>query len=107
VKQTIAGLLERVRAVGGDVELRGGSPWLRAPAPLPDDLIAALRARKAEVVAVLSGGEPMSVHYTMDEILAEVESGCHACGGRDWWTDARWGGRVCRICDPPNRDVER
>jgi hypothetical protein len=103
---TVAALLARVQAAGGELEAKGDRLQWRAPEPLPADLLGALKARRGEVLTYLRGAEePTSAHYTMDEILAEVESGCHACGGQDWWTDARWGGRICRICHPPPNPV--
>ncbi len=49
-------LLERVKAAGGRAWLDGEMVRLEAPVPLPDDLRAALRAHKAEVVAALRAG---------------------------------------------------
>ncbi len=46
-------LLRQVEAVGGLAEARGGKLRLKAPRPLPDELMNALRRHKAEVLAAL------------------------------------------------------
>jgi hypothetical protein len=51
-------LLREVSRAGGAVRLEGDMLRLSAPEPLPDDLCARLRQRKAEIVALLSAAEP-------------------------------------------------
>ncbi len=51
-------LVDAVVTAGGTIQLEGPNLRLRAPAPLPDDLRAALREHKAEVVAFLSPPTP-------------------------------------------------
>ena len=49
-----AQLLDQVRAAGGTVEINDGKVRLRAPSPLPDELVDALRSRKAEIIGLLT-----------------------------------------------------
>ena len=49
-------LLDRVRAAGGTVTPAGASLKLKAPRPLPDGLMADLRAHKSELLAYLIAG---------------------------------------------------
>jgi hypothetical protein len=51
-------LLREVSRAGGAGRLEGDMLRLSAPEPLPDDLCARLRQRKAEIVALLSAAEP-------------------------------------------------
>ena len=46
-------LIERVHAAGGSIEAKGATIKLRAPKPLPDDLMAELRQHKPEVLTLL------------------------------------------------------
>ncbi len=46
-------LIEQVHAAGGQIEVKGDTLKLRAPKPLPDALLAELRKRKPELIAVL------------------------------------------------------
>lgn len=63
---TVADLLERVRDAGGRVEAVGGGRLaVEAPAPLPADLLEALRARKQEVLRALSDGVPAPSRSTV------------------------------------------
>ncbi len=48
-------VLRRITAAGGSVEATGEKLRVRAPKPLPDDLMATLRQHKAEVMAMLVG----------------------------------------------------
>jgi len=48
-------LLVRVYGAGGTLEPTGDWLRVRAPKPLPDDLLAELRMRKTEVLAYLRG----------------------------------------------------
>ena len=47
-------LLARVKAAGGEVEPRGERLHVRAPKPLPADLLAELTRHKGEILAELS-----------------------------------------------------
>ena len=51
-------LLQAVAAAGGIIRLEGDMLRLSAPAPLPDDLRARVRQHRAEIVTLLSPGEP-------------------------------------------------
>ena len=48
-------VLRRITAAGGSVEALGEKLKVRAPIPLPDDLMATLRQYKAEVMGMLVG----------------------------------------------------
>ena len=47
-------LLEQVAAHGGHVRVEGTTLKLRAPSPLPDDLVAALRREKPALIRMLT-----------------------------------------------------
>lgn len=51
-----ARLIEQVRAVGGRIEVKGITLKLAAPKPLPDDLMAELRAHKNTLMTYLIAG---------------------------------------------------
>ena len=50
-------VLRRITAAGGSIEATGEKLRVRAPKPLPDDLMATLRQHKAEVMAMLVGSD--------------------------------------------------
>jgi hypothetical protein len=47
---TVAKLIQRVKAVGGEIVLEGDGLKARAPKPLPADLMAELREHKPELL---------------------------------------------------------
>lgn len=51
---TAATLLSRARTLGATFALQGDRLKVRAPAPLPDDLLASLRQHKPSLLALLS-----------------------------------------------------
>ena len=92
-----AELVAAVRSAGGEVQVVGEVLRLRAPRPLPDMLVEALRRHKAEVIELLTGGPPWVA--------------CAVCGGRMFWADAReppdrahW---QCERCQPPPWKLRR
>lgn len=62
-------LMERVQALGGRLVLDGDGLAVEAPAPLPEELLVALRARRAEVLETLQPAPE-------DRRLSELLSGC-------------------------------
>lgn len=54
---SVSGLIEQARALGAELVPLGGTLRVRARRPLPDDLVAELRAHKAEVLAALAPSE--------------------------------------------------
>ena len=66
---TAPNLLAQVEAAGGTIEVHADKLRLKAPRPLPDDLLDDLRARKAEIIALLtpstdtSSAEDWLVHF--------------------------------------------
>ena len=53
-------LVREVEQAGGQLQASGGRLKVRAPKPLPDELVAALRARKPEIIDCLAVGSPMA-----------------------------------------------
>ena len=60
-------LLERIHAAGATIEPRGDRLCVKAPAPLPDDLLAELRAYKRELVSLLCGELPVQEAQVLPE----------------------------------------
>jgi hypothetical protein len=56
--RTTAGLLARIHAAGGHLEVRGDLLRWRAPTPLPAELLDALREQKTEILAALHAQNP-------------------------------------------------
>jgi hypothetical protein len=54
----VAELIDRATAAGLELIPAGGKLRVRGPEPLPPDLIAELRQRKAELLAILAGDPP-------------------------------------------------
>src|SRR5436305_1180528 len=65
--ECVTDLIAAVRAAGGTIRRDGNSIELVAPAPLPVDLVARIRAAKMALLAVL--GEPADWHTRHDEAL--------------------------------------
>ena len=61
-------LLQRVRALGGEVKIDGNELEVVAPAPLPDNLLQALRDEKAAVMIALGA----SFDHAVASILSEL-----------------------------------
>lgn len=57
---TASQLLHIVRAAGGELVPDGDDLRVRAPTPLPTELLDALRGHKAEVLSVLRGDGPLA-----------------------------------------------
>jgi hypothetical protein len=55
-----AALIDRVKAAGGRLRIDGGKLKVSAPAPLPDDILAQLRAYKPELLRLLTDRPPCS-----------------------------------------------
>ncbi|HET8626733.1 MAG TPA: hypothetical protein VFL91_04910 [Thermomicrobiales bacterium] len=85
-----AALLARLEALGMTVAADGADLVLDAPAgALTADLLAAVRADKAELLALLAAGR-----------AREEGRKCWLCGFRVWRTMPD--GRVlCAVCNPP------
>ena len=68
----VAAILARVRAAGAELEAHGDKLRWRAPEPLPDDLLADLKASKAEVLAALQEGDTTVLDAYRRRITAAV-----------------------------------
>lgn len=123
---TATALLARLDALGVSVKADGGVLRIRPASAIPADLLADLRAHKAELVELLTspanGGMPAS-HKTVEtetrhldgylraallrpvswtDAAAHPSIGCFCscCKGRRWWGDER--GWRCWQCHPPS-----
>ena len=74
------GLIEQARAFGAELVPMGSTLRIRTRRPLPDDLVAALRMHKAEVLAALSTSETVTVRQP------DVASLWRPPDGREVWT---------------------
>jgi hypothetical protein len=62
-------LIQQVHAHGGDVCIDGNDLQITAPLPLPDDLVAALRAQKPAVMIALGA----TFDHAIESILPELK----------------------------------
>jgi hypothetical protein len=96
-----AAALARLRAAGGEAVVVDGRLKLRAARPLPDALVAEVRAHKPELLALLAA----------NEIAPDPEPStvCPACGCDLWWRVSVLSGGPgpwrCTYCDTPPRDA--
>ena len=92
-----AALLDELHRRGAKVRvLRGDALEIRPRWALDDRLRAQLRARKAEVVALLRGGSPGPT----------VPPPCSTCGGSVWWQGDGTAELHCAGCVPcPDRSA--
>ena len=95
-------LLCRLRAAGGRLVLCDRGLKVRAPAPLPDALVAALRSRKAELMAAILSDDRRSA-VDVDGVRAAIHAlttpdlrRCPTCGGFAYRQHR--GRRVCARC---------
>ena len=96
---TAAALLARLTGLGVSAEVDHGALRLRPASVIPPDLLAEVRASKAEVLALLTPPPPVD--------LGELPAGpCPVCGGGQWWRlsvlsggPGRW---RCERCMPPD-----
>lgn len=91
----VAELLSRVHEAGGDLEPNGEMLCVQAPKPLPPELVAELRARKAELLAYLRRAEDSRALPTDPPPEART---CAWCRGE--LDEDR--GRLCRGCTHPD-----
>jgi hypothetical protein len=91
-------VLARVQAAGGEAVIVDGRLRLRAARPLPEALVAEVRACKAEMLALLAAN---------DTISTEPTAPCYACGCCLFWRPAvafngpgPWRCWVCELAPP-------
>lgn len=82
---TAAELVNSLQANGIGLIPEGGT--LRVRGNLTPDLRAALKAQKAEVLALIGAAQP-------------VPGPCHWCGASRWWRSI-YGRLICGQCHPP------
>lgn len=88
---TVTGLLDEVRRYGGRLVPDGDGLRVRAPAPLPPELMDRLRAHKPDLIHALKAGDGR-----WDPDLAAQ--------GYQWCLDCRhWGGKACAHPENPFR----
>jgi len=58
---TAINLVQEVEQAGGHLEVTGERLKVRAPKPLPDELVAALRAHKREIIGCLATASPIAL----------------------------------------------
>jgi hypothetical protein len=94
---TVPELLSALRAHGATLTLQGDGVKVRAPAPLPDALMATVRAQKADIVAAMRGqlGEAPG---TAAELVATLpQAPCPGGCGRK--TAYGWECLSCRLAE--------
>jgi hypothetical protein len=91
---TVPELMSALRAHGATLTLQGDGVKVRAPAPLPDALMAAVRAQKENIVAALRS-QAGEAPCTAAELVATLpQAPCHGGCGR--LTPYGWECRSCR-----------
>ena len=107
-----AALLARVRALGVRVRLSGNNIALRPIAAVPEDLKAAIKAHKLELLALLREDEgpldPFLASGRLPPAWVGTEhvpvpgSVCGCCRGTRWWSERdQPKGWRCYDCHPP------
>lgn len=91
---TLADLMSVLDAQGATLSLQGDSLKVRAPAPLPEALIAALRVHKADIVATLRDQAGEAHHglppvHDADGPHKRSTAACAACGAVAWRAESR------------------
>jgi len=103
-------VLARLRDAGAEVVIRGGRPILRAPAPLPTELLAEAKAHRDELLALVTGKAEASSGTPAPSMLdaaGNPQVPCPACGCGQWWRLSAFperrlaGAWHCRRCAPP------
>lgn len=73
---TALAILPRLRAVGADAELRGGRVILTHASVVSPDLLAELRARRADLLAELAGSNKPFVDDPEERAAIQAEAVC-------------------------------
>ena len=103
-----AALLQKLREIGCELRPDGDRLRVRAPAGvLTEDLRAAIREHKVELLRLLSAGEagrvearcPPAPRITL-ALSLQRDGRCYCCKGSRWWL-SRYGVLVCATCHPP------
>jgi hypothetical protein len=101
---TAAALLTRLAGLGVCAEAEQGSLRLRPASAIPDDVLAALREHKAEVLALLTAPAALDLGVLPTRP-------CSECDGRVWWRRSILSGGPspwhCERCQPPDPDAWR
>ena len=106
---TVSGLMDALAAHGATLTVTGDSMKVRAATPLPDALMAALRARKTEILGALQDSSGQGVHslppvHDADDPWQKPTAPCAVCGQARWrvWSHDethvwQW---ICNGCRP-------
>jgi hypothetical protein len=91
---TVSDLMDALEAHGATLIVTGDSVKVTAAAPLPDALMAALRAHKADIVAVLQGQGAKAPRTAAELVVALPQAPCPGGCGRQ--TAYGWECKTCR-----------
>ena len=78
---SVTALLSEARRLGARLEANGGRLIVEAPAPLPGELVAQLRAHRDELLALVSANQTSAERENIIECWTERAAIMEYCGG--------------------------